>query len=220
MLIDDHLPHFDATITEHIVIDAPPQVVYETARNLDFLRVHSPMVDALMFIRGLPDQLGRRLRRKPAPPPPPEMRLADMFDGSADPEVLEGWLALGEDPGRELVFGAIGKVWQPDIEWRSVTAEQFSGFDEPDFAKLAVGFSVRDYGPDRSLLSYEARTAGTDDAARRKFLRYWWLVRRFVGIVMRAAVVTIKEEAERSDTKSISHPVETKAAGNGKVAAE
>lgn len=220
MLIDDRLPHFDATITEHIVIDAPRHAVYETARNLDFLRVHSPMVDALMFVRGLPDQLARRLRRKPAPPPPPTMRLADMFDGSADPEVLEGWLALGEVPGRELVFGAIGKVWQPDIQWRSVAVEQFSEFAEPDFAKLAVGFSVRDYGPDRSLLSYEARTAGTDDAARRKFLRYWWLVRRFVRIVMRAAVVTIKEEAEGGDTKPISHPVETRAAGNGKVAAE
>ncbi len=47
-------------------------------------------------------------------------------------------------------------------------------------------------------MSYEARTAGTDDAARRKFLRYWWLVRRFVHVVMRAAVVTIKESAEQT----------------------
>lgn len=215
MLLDDRLPQFDATIIEHIVIDAHPQVVYETARNLDFLQIHSPSVDALMFIRALPDRLIQRLRRKPAPPPPPAMRLADMLDGSAEPDVLEGWLALGEIPGRELVFGAIGKVWQPDIEWKSVAAEQFSEFAEPDFAKLAVGLSVRDYGPDRSLLSYEARTVGTDDAARRKFLRYWWLVSRFVRIVMRAAVVTIKEEAERGGTEPVSPPLKDQAAGNG-----
>jgi len=198
MLIDEILPDYDATIIEHLVVDAPCDVVYQAARTMDFLGVHSPTVDALMFARGLPDRLVGWLRKRPAPPPPPAMRLADMFDGSADPDVLAGWLALGESPGRELVFGAIGKVWQPDIEWKTVTAEEFRRFSEPDFAKMAVGFSVRSYGRNRSLLSYEARTAGTDDAARRKFLRYWWLVRRFVHVVMRAAVVTIKDSAEQT----------------------
>ena len=200
MLIDDHLADYDATIIEHIVIDAPPRVVHQAARNMDFLDVHSPPVDALMFVRGLPDQLRQRLGGSPSAPPPPSMRLADMFDGSADPEVLEGWVGLGEEPGRELVFGAIGKVWQPDIEWRPVIAEEFRTFAEPDFAKIAAGFSVREYGPGRTLLSYEARTAGTDAEARRKFGRYWWLVSRFVRIVMRAAVITIKDLAERSET--------------------
>lgn len=196
MLIDEVLPEFDATIIEHIVIDAPPDAVYEAARGMDFLQVHSPIVDAVMFVRELPVRIGRRLRDRPTPPPPTGMRLADLFDGSADPEALEGWLALGEVPGRELVFGAIGKVWQPDIDWKPVTADAFKDFADPDYAKIVVGFSIRGYGKDRSLLSYEARTVGTDAAARRKFLRYWWLVRRFVHIVMRAAVTTVKDLAE------------------------
>jgi hypothetical protein len=196
MLIDEVLPEFDATIIEHIVIDAPPDVVYEAAREMDFLQVHSPIVDAAMYVRDLPVRIGRRLRDRPAPTPPTGMRLADLFDGSADTEALEGWLALGEVPGQELVFGAIGKVWQPDIDWRPVTADAFQDFTEPDYAKIVVGFSIRGYGKERSLLSYEARTAGTDAGARRKFLRYWWLVRRFVHFVMRAAVTTVKDLAE------------------------
>ena len=200
MLLDEVLPEFNATIIEHVVIDAPLEVVFETAREMDFMQVHSPMVDALMFVRGLPERIRGRLGNRPPPSPPPAMRLADLFDGSADPEVLEGWLALGEVPGRELAFGAIGKVWQPDIEWKRVTADAFRDFADPDYAKMAVGFSVRAYGKNRTLLSYEARTACTDAAARRKFLRYWWLVRRFVHFVMRAAVITVKDLAEHEGT--------------------
>ncbi len=202
MLIDEIMPEFDATIVEHLVIDAPPDVVYRAARDMDFLQVHSPIVDAAMFIRGVPDKLGRRIRNEPPPPAPPAMRLTDMFDGHADPDVLEGWLALGEVPGRELVFGAVGKVWQPDIDWMAVPADGFKDFAEPDFAKIAAGFSARHYGAHRTLLSYEARTQGTDEHARRKFLRYWWLVRRFVSYVMRAALTTVKDLAEKEQVSA------------------
>lgn len=197
MLIDKILPHFDTTTVGHTVIDAPCDVVFETVREMDFLQIHSPAVDTLMFVRDLPGQIARRLGRRPPSAPPPSMRLADMLDDSSDPDELEAWFGLGEVPGQELVFGAIGKVWQPDIDWKPVTADEFGEFAEPDYAKIAAEFSVRSYGDDRSLLSYEARTAVTDAAARRKFLRYWWLVRPFVRLVMQAALATAKDEAER-----------------------
>ncbi len=196
MLIDDALPDFDTTLVEHIVIDAPCDIVYRTTREMDFLQISSPAVDTVMFVRDLPSRVFGRLGRRPRPPAPPAMRLADMLDGSGDAGGLEGWLALGEVPGRELAFAAIGKVWQPDIAWRPVTSEEFPQFAEPDYAKIAAEFSIRPYGPDRALLSYEARTAGTDAAASRKFMRYWWLVRPFVRIVMQAALLTVKDLAE------------------------
>ncbi len=124
------------------------------------------------------------------------MSLADLFDGRADPAILEGWVPLGEESPRELVFGAVGKVWQPEIEWKRVEPGDFAAFDEAGFAKLACGFSVRSYGERRTLLSYEARTAGTDEPSRRRFRRYWWLVSIFVGVVMRAALKTAKDLAE------------------------
>lgn len=193
MLIDEFLPLFDETIVEHLVIDAPPEIVYRTVREMDFLSIHSPLMDAAMFVRMLPDRIGRWIRREPPPPPPPAMRLADLFEGGAEPEVLEGWVPLGEEPSRELVFGAVGKVWQPQIEWRRVPPGEFAAFAEAGFAKIAAGFSMRSYGEGRTLLSYEARTAGTDEESRRRFRRYWWLVNLFVGVVLRAALRTAKD---------------------------
>lgn len=205
LLIDEVLPDYDVTVIEHLVIDAPPDAVYETVREMDFMQIHSPLVDAAMAARGLPTTIGRWLGR-PAPPPPQTMRLADLLDppvdADAETDALEGWVGLGEVQGREIVFGAIGKVWQPDIDWKPVAADEFAAFAEPDYAKIAAGFSLRRYGRHRTLLSYEARTAGTDDGSRDKFLRYWWLVRPFVRVVMRAAVTTARDLAQESHSAS------------------
>jgi hypothetical protein len=55
---------------------------------------------------------------------------------------------------------------------------------------------LRPYGDRRTLLSYEARTHATDEAARRGFLRYWRVVSPGVGIVLRGTLVYIAGLAE------------------------
>jgi hypothetical protein len=137
MLIDGFLPAFDATIIEHIVIDASPAAVYEAARAMDFMEIHSPLVDAIMTVRDLPSRVASGLGRGRPSRSQPAMRLADLFDSPED-NVFEGWMGLGEDCGRELVFGAVGKVWKSDIEWKPVAAEAFRDFAEPDYAKIAL----------------------------------------------------------------------------------
>jgi hypothetical protein len=44
-------------------------------------------------------------------------------------------------------------------------------------------------------VSYEARTKGTDEAARRGFLRYWGPLSAFIGIVMRSQLRVIDDQA-------------------------
>lgn len=195
LLIDELLPDFDETIVEHLVVDAPLDVVFSAVRTMDFLEVSSPMMDAAMFVRALPERIGRKMRGDEAPPPE-SATLADMFDGPGS-ELFTGWVGLAEDAPHEIVFGAAGKVWQPEIEWKALRAEEFAGFDEPGFAKIAAGFSLREYGEGRTLLTYEARTANTDEESTRRFRRYWWLVHVFVGVVLRAALRTAKKLAER-----------------------
>lgn len=184
-LLDRFLPTYDVVITEHIVVGAGADVTYRAATQLDFLTVHSPLIVASMFLRGLPARL-----RGHIPQAPPELRFAD---GSV---TLPGWIFLGEVPGRESAFGAVGKFWQADIEWRDVTADQFAGFDEPGWGKIACHFLVRPAGPGRATLTYECRTATTDPNARRMMLRYWWLIRPFVGHILRATIRTIRSNAE------------------------
>ncbi|MDQ1358396.1 MAG: hypothetical protein QOG44_2769 [Acidimicrobiaceae bacterium] len=100
--------------------------------------------------------------------------------------------------GREVVFGAIGKFWKADIEWRDVPVERFAMFQEPGWGKIACHLLVRPDGPDRAMLTYECRTGTTDSGARRMLARYWWLIRPFVGHIMRATLRTISADAVRA----------------------
>ena len=179
-LLAQYLPVYDVAITEHLVIDADIERVFRAARDLDFLTVRSPLLTASMFVRGVPARI-----RGHAPTAPPELRLA------AGSMALPGWLLLGEIPGQQIAFGAVGKFWKADIEWRDVPREHFATFGEPGWGKIACRFQVRANGPGRSTLTYECRTATTDTAARQQMARYWWLIRPFVGHIMRATLRTV-----------------------------
>jgi hypothetical protein len=183
MLIESAMPRFDTVIAEHVVVAADPTTTFHAARTLDLLTVRTPLLAASMWIRGLPERWSGK-----AAPPLPRLVVAD---GG-----LPGWLVLAERPDREIAFGAVGRFWQPVIEWRDVIQADFTGFAEPGWGKIAANFSVLPYGGNSTLLSYECRTVTTDPESRRRFLRYWWLVRPFVGHIMRATLNQIKANAE------------------------
>jgi hypothetical protein len=186
LIIDTVMPSSDAAIAEHLVVHADPETTFRAARGLDFLTVRTPLLVAAMWVRGIPD----RLRHHGPGAPPPRLVLGE---GAG----LPGWLVLGEEPGREIAFGAVGKFWQPSIDWLDVPAEEFASFAEPGYGKIAANFSVRPYGEHATLLTYECRTTTTDPDSRRRFARYWRLVRPFVAHIMRATLRTIRADAER-----------------------
>ncbi|WP_254612612.1 hypothetical protein [Haloterrigena gelatinilytica] len=188
MLIDRHLSEYDVTTVRHAVVDADPETTYEAMLTADLLDT-GPIVRALGALRTAPMEIARRLRGDSGAPPPERMRFVDV------PETDE-WTLLDEAYGEEFVFGAVGTFWRPAIEWRRVDPEEFSAFDEPGYAKLAIGLSVRPYGDGRMLLSYEARTATTDDRARRNFRRYWRVIGPFAGYLMSQALERIESNAE------------------------
>jgi hypothetical protein len=185
MLIDEVLPRFDVTRREHLVIDADVPTTWAALLATDLLDVHTPLLDAAFWLRGLP----ARLKGGPPPPAPASLRL----DGDVP---LEGWLGLGRREQRELALGAVGRFWQPDITWRTVAdAAEFAALDEPGWGRIAANFSLRPYGSGRTLLSYEARTAVPDAPSRRKFAGYWRGVEPFVGHIMRASLRTVARNA-------------------------
>lgn len=112
-----------------------------------------------------------------------------------DQGVIPGWLVLGEIAGRELVFGAVGTFWKPDITWHDLPADQFAAFADPGWGKIACHLLVRPDGAGRSVLTYECRTATTDPVSRKQMARYWWLIRPFVAYMMRAVLRTIRGNA-------------------------
>jgi hypothetical protein len=184
-LLDVHLPTYDVVLTEHLVIQADPQVVFAAAKNFDFLTTKAPLVTALMTLRSVPSRLSGR------PVVTPHTLLL-----AKGPDALPGWLHLGEIPGREVAFGAVGNFWKADIEWHDVPAEAFTAFAEPGWGKIACHLLVRPDGPGRAILTYECRTATTDLTSRVKMARYWWLIRPFVTYILRAVLRTIQGNVE------------------------
>ena len=187
MLIDDFLPTYDATVRRHAVVDAPVETTYDSAVTADFTRT-GPVVRVLNEIRGLPSRVSAVLRGDEQPRMTDPLRLADLPTRGT-------WIELGAAPGEEFVFGSIGAVWQPDIDWVEVDADEFRTFDRPGYAKIAASVSVRPYGSGRTLVTYEARTATTDAESRRRFRRYWRLVGRGAGFLMARALDRIAADA-------------------------
>src|SRR5437879_3078458 len=102
------MPTFDVIIAEHAVVQADRATTFQAARALDFLTVRTPLLRVAMWFRGVP----ARWTGKPAPP------LSGLV--VAEGVGLPGWSLLGEQPNREIAFGAVGKFWQPNVEWRDV----------------------------------------------------------------------------------------------------
>ena len=195
MLLDDLMAEFDATRIEHRVIEGGPAAVYEaavTADQMDALR-DSTWLRGLFAVRGAGERLAAAVRGSPSAPlpEPAALRLADLPDHG-------DWVRLGDDPPKEFVFGVIGRFWAGQTIWEQIDAAEFRSFNTPGYAKIAANFSLRAYGDHRTLLSYEARTRATDDAARRAFLRYWTVVSPGVGMVMRATLTVVDDHVRRS----------------------
>jgi hypothetical protein len=188
MLIDKYLPRYQVTEIHEVRVDAPPTVTYSAIRETD---LRDPVIEALFAVRELPNRIARRLRGEPPRPEPRGFTFGDL----ATMEM--GWVRLGEEPGVEFVMGAVGRFWRRDYGWFPVEADRFIAFDEPGYAKLAVSFRVELLGDDQSLLRYEARTAATDKVARTRLRRYWRIIQPGVALVMRRALVRIRDEAER-----------------------
>jgi hypothetical protein len=184
-LLDMHLPAYDVVLTEHLVVEAEPGIVFAAAKNFDFLTTRAPLVTALMTLRSVPSRLSGH-----SVDTPPTLLLAK------NPGALPGWVHLGEVPGREVAFGAVGIFWKADIEWHDVPAEAFAAFAEPGWGKIACHLLVRPDGLGRSILSYECRTATTDLTSRVQMSRYWWLIRPFVAYILRAVLRTIRGNVE------------------------
>jgi len=194
LLLDEMMPAPDAATTVTVLVDADAPTTYAAILDADFAAMPSedPVLRCVIAARALPDRISRRLRAQPPPPQLAEAgaRLAAMGDGP------DGWIRLGQAPGNEFAFGAIGRFLGAQVNWRPTTAAEFRTFAEPGYVKVAASLSVRPYGERRCLLTYDCRSTATDPASRAAFLRYWRLLSPGIRIVLWRAAAMIRRAAE------------------------
>jgi hypothetical protein len=109
-----------------------------------------------------------------------------------------GWSVLCEVPGREIVFGGVTQPWTARPVFRGLPLSEFISFCEPGFAKIAWTLRVDPTARGWSLASTETRVRTTDAISRRKFRRYWAMVRPGAVLIRLAALRAVKQTAERT----------------------
>jgi hypothetical protein len=173
-LADQFVPIFDVSDSVGIVVNADVATTWNALLETDLIEVgrQKPMVGVLGALRGLPDVLGSLLHGERPAPLPDSMRLKDLVHL---PMNKGGWLLLGERPHEELALGLVGKFWRPIITFAETTAEGFSQFSEPGYAKTVYALSVAPIDAGHTFLRGTMQTATTDAHARRRFGQYWTL---------------------------------------------
>ena len=171
MLLDRFLPVYEVRTRYQDFLPAPAEQAYALARDLDWSR--SPLVSLLFKLRGL-----GQTRLKPS--------LENM-------QKL-GFLVLGEEPGRELVVGVVGRFWLPSGGVQRVSPADFVGFDRPGYAKAAVNFLADPLPGGGCLLSTETRVQCLGPQARRYFRLYWALIGPFSGLIRKEALRLVRRQ--------------------------
>jgi hypothetical protein len=180
-LMDRVMPAYDIVERHHIRVAAPPAVTFATACDLELNR--SPLVRAIFRARE------RILGSAPDTARRPTAFLALVKS--------IGWGVLAEEPGRELVLGAVTQPWLANVVFHPLPPASFEKFDEPGYVKIAWTLRVDPAGDAGSMFRTETRALATDPAARVKFRRYWSLVSPGVVLIRRLLLGPVRAEAER-----------------------
>jgi hypothetical protein len=169
--LNDFLPTYEFSERHGIAIEAPVDRIDQAVRTVSIADI--PVARALWWIR----RLGRRTGdpRKP---------FVDAFPG----------VVLEDVHGEGVVLGLTGQFWRlrgnldpPGPR----TAEDFLAYSQPDVCKAVFDLRV---GP--LSLSTETRVHVEDPDARRKFRRYWFVIRPFSGLIRILLLRAARRRAE------------------------
>ena len=180
--LDQFMPVYDVAERHHIRVSAPAAVTLTAACEQDLLQ--QPFVRAIVKAREA--ILGATADARPLP------------RGLCAQMTSIGWVVLAESTGRELLFGAVTRPWEPNVTFRSIPPEQFYEFDEPDYVKIVWTLRADPIGPDASIFRTETRAIATDAVARDRFRLYWAAFSPGIKAIRRLSLAPLKRAAEQS----------------------
>jgi hypothetical protein len=180
-LLDRFMPRYDVVERHRTHVVAPAALTFAVAGELDLQG--SPIVRAVIRAREFV------LGSSPGEQPHPRGLLAEV--------TALGWGVLASVPGREVVLGAVTRPWEPDVTFRAVAPDEFAGFSEPGYVKIAWTIRTDEINAAESMLRTETRAVATDGHARRKFRCYWSIFSPGIVLIRWAVLGPVKREAER-----------------------
>jgi hypothetical protein len=171
--LDDFLPAYEFSERHSITIHAPAARIDAALRSVSMADI--PVARALWWLRRLGSPYGDAT--KP-------------FVGGELPGVV-----LDDVPGEGIVLGLTGQFWRLLGGRRDgtgpMTADEFLAYDRPDTCKAVVDFRIG-----QLALSTETRVHVADAASRRRFRRYWLVIRPFSGLIRILLLRAARRRAE------------------------
>jgi hypothetical protein len=156
--LDDITPvyHYSERHVRHV--NAPPDRVYAAARAVtaDDIQLFQTFTRIRRLGRAAPESVLN------APAGEPLLSVA----------LRSGFILLADEPGREIVFGAVVLAPESARGRGPLTAAGYRALDAPGFVKATMNFYIE---PEQggSRVTTETRVAGTDTNAIRAFTPYW-----------------------------------------------
>jgi hypothetical protein len=179
--IDDWLPEWQFDEVHHIRSSASPAALLDAAAAYD--PAHDRWINMALAVREAPGRLASGLG------------LGGAMAGRAR-FGLGDFVVLGRQGDEALAYGLAGRFWEPGYGLQPLAdAGAFIHFAEPGAAKLLLAFEARRDGQ-ASRLTTITRVRCTDDAARRRLLPYWAVIRPVSGLIRRRILADIRRAAE------------------------
>ncbi len=183
-MLDTVIPMPRLLEVDRVDIAAPATLVWERIRHADLPQ--SSLVRALFAIRTVPARLRGEVSAS-------ALRLDDFCPVPERP----GFAILDEEQGREVVVGAIGKVWQTDIPFVHVgSADEFARFDASGFVKVAWAIRALPLDKSSTRVEIEVRVTATDERSWRRFRRYFRLIGPGSHFIRRSLLRSLQQEFE------------------------
>lgn len=182
-LLDRFLPNPEVDEYHQVEVRAPAAITLAAAKETDFQR--SPIAKAIFWLRAVP----ALLRGEPFRPQGSRGIVAETLG--------LGWGVLAEERDREIVIGAYTQPWHEQVTFHPLPPEEFAGFNQPGYVKIAWTLGAEPLGPNKSRFVTRTRAVATDPQARRKFRRYWAPMSAGIILIRYAGLPLIRNEAER-----------------------
>ena len=72
-----------------------------------------------------------------------------------------GWGVLADEPGREVVMGAVTRPWEANVTFRALAPDQFAAFNEPGYVKIAWTIRADELSGTESIFRTETRAVAS-----------------------------------------------------------
>lgn len=182
--LDHFMPVYEIAERHEIAVDAPWTNTYAAECLVDLQ--DSPVIRSIFRGR----EIVLRASPEPATAAQPSAFVAQALS--------LGWGILAEDPGHEIIMGAVTQPWQANVAFESMPPDRFAGFQTPDYVKIVWTLVAEPTGPSTSIARTVTRVETTDPQSRSKFRRYWATFSPGIIFIRYEALRLVRDAAERS----------------------